>query len=113
MTTHKPGSVEAISVGCLCPLVENKFGEGYMEGTKGAVYLIDKKCPVHWTHTHRKAIPLKDTDTLIGSTVMFIDDEHMIRRGIFIRYNEEERVFEIRLPDTTVCKVRNLLFMPH
>lgn len=45
----KPGSLEAICRGCSCPLLENKIGEGWMEGEKGKVYLLDSKCPLHKT----------------------------------------------------------------
>ena len=40
-----PGSDEAISEGCTCPVLENRHGNGY-KGMAG-VFVYNSGCPVH------------------------------------------------------------------
>lgn len=40
-----PGSDEAKKMGCICPVMDNAHGKGWM-GQEG-VYWINRKCPVH------------------------------------------------------------------
>ena len=40
-----PGSDEAIKAGCLCPVMDNGHGDGYL-GQKG-VYVMTEGCPLH------------------------------------------------------------------
>lgn len=46
-----PGSSEALEQGCLCPVLTNARGAGYMGGVKAAngetIYVIDEACPLH------------------------------------------------------------------
>jgi hypothetical protein len=40
-----PGSVEACEQGCICPVLDNGYGEGYM-GQEG-VFVTTLGCPLH------------------------------------------------------------------
>ena len=40
-----PGSKEAIEQGCICPVMDNEYGRGYM-GQEG-VFIYSTGCPVH------------------------------------------------------------------
>lgn len=40
-----PGSDEAIKQGCLCPVIDNHRGYGYM-GQKD-IFIMDTSCPLH------------------------------------------------------------------
>lgn len=46
-----PGSDEAIAAGCVCPVLDNAHGKGYMGGVKDeegeTVYIISWVCPLH------------------------------------------------------------------
>lgn len=43
--TPKPGSPEAITAGCKCPVIDNGHGLGYL-GQAG-VYVYNEDCPLH------------------------------------------------------------------
>lgn len=43
--TPNPGSDEAIKAGCLCPIIDNGHGRGYMG--QPDVFVITVGCPVH------------------------------------------------------------------
>jgi len=40
-----PGSNEAVEDGCLCPIVENNYGQAEPDGD--GMWWIDARCPVH------------------------------------------------------------------
>lgn len=40
-----PGSDEAIALGCICPVMDNGHGTGYMG--QADVFWITEGCPVH------------------------------------------------------------------
>lgn len=40
-----PGSDEAIKMGCICPVLDNECGEGYL-GQKDT-FIIWENCPIH------------------------------------------------------------------
>lgn len=40
-----PGSSEAIDMGCICPVLDNCYGRGYMGSSDFFVYQLD--CKVH------------------------------------------------------------------
>ena len=40
-----PGSNKAIEMGCLCPVLDNECGQGYM-GNDG-IFVINEECPLH------------------------------------------------------------------
>ena len=40
-----PGSDEAIDLGCICPIMDNSYGEGYM-GMEG-VFVYNAGCSLH------------------------------------------------------------------
>lgn len=43
-----PGSKEAVSAGCICPVVDNGRGSGaYIDKNGVAVFWYNKKCPLH------------------------------------------------------------------
>jgi hypothetical protein len=46
-----PGSAEARTRGCTCPVIDNGHGRGYMGGIKdkagAAVFVYTAGCPVH------------------------------------------------------------------
>lgn len=46
-----PGSPAAIDAGCLCPVLDNGHGRGYMPGPTGPLYVYNEECPVHGTRT--------------------------------------------------------------
>lgn len=49
--TPNPGSEEAISIGCTCPVMDNGYGRGYLGGvqdeTGQTVFVTNDNCPVH------------------------------------------------------------------
>lgn len=52
--THRvpnPGSQEAVSAGCKCPVLDNGHGRGYMGGVVDAdgrpLFIYSAACPVH------------------------------------------------------------------
>jgi hypothetical protein len=42
-----PGSDEAIKAGCLCPVLDNAHGKGYMGMPE--VFVMQENCPIHGT----------------------------------------------------------------
>lgn len=59
-----PGSPAAIDAGCLCPVLDNGHGRGYMPGPTGPLYVYNEECPVHGNAGNRmdreeKACPKK------------------------------------------------------
>lgn len=46
-----PGSGEAIEQGCLCPVLDNAHGLGYMGGAKSSsgepLFVMNMECPLH------------------------------------------------------------------
>ena len=51
MTEPNPGSKEARAKGCLCPVIDNHYGEG-MPYPDGPRFWINAECPVHGTPYH-------------------------------------------------------------
>lgn len=51
-----PGSNEAIDQGCLCPVLDNGHGKGYLDGVKDkngkTVFVINCVCPLHGVKIH-------------------------------------------------------------
>jgi hypothetical protein len=41
----KPGSRKAVQLGCVCPVMDNSYGGGYM-GVDD-VFVVRKDCPLH------------------------------------------------------------------
>jgi len=41
----RPGSEEARRAGCICPVIDNEHGRGYL-GIEG-VYVYNLSCPIH------------------------------------------------------------------
>ena len=50
-----PGSLKAREAGCICPVMDNSYGKGYMGGVKDSdgntVYVIVVGCPIHHPNT--------------------------------------------------------------
>lgn len=44
--TPNPGSVDAIRLGCLCPVIDNHYGQG-MPYPDGPRFWISENCPIH------------------------------------------------------------------
>jgi len=42
-----PGSNEAVSRGCTCPILDNAHGEGWPIRSGETVYFISQGCPIH------------------------------------------------------------------
>ena len=43
-----PGSSEAVAKGCLCPVMDNRYGRGHHEDLKGnIVFVMNLECPIH------------------------------------------------------------------
>ncbi len=48
MEKPNPGSDEAIAAGCLCPVMDNEYGQGCGVGENGAVlFWMSADCPIH------------------------------------------------------------------
>ena len=45
MTTPNPGSTEALDLGCTCPVMDNRRGQGYRGIAGEFVYTFG--CPIH------------------------------------------------------------------
>lgn len=49
--TPNPGSNEALDLGCICPVLDNGHGLGYLGGAKDAegntLFVYNLECPVH------------------------------------------------------------------
>lgn len=42
-----PGSPEAVKLGCACPIMDNHYGSGFMQGDNGPMFWIDTGCIIH------------------------------------------------------------------
>lgn len=65
--TPKPGSDAAIALGCVCPVLDNGHGKGYM-GQPG-IFVYTMGCPVHdpapnnkWLFEERTPITLPHSE---------------------------------------------------
>ena len=52
MSAPNPGSREAVDAGCICPVMDNGHGSGWMGGVKNpetgeVMFVIVEGCPVH------------------------------------------------------------------
>ncbi len=43
MSTPNPGSPEAMEAGCLCPVIDNHYGRGFLPGQ----FVMVEGCPLH------------------------------------------------------------------
>lgn len=55
-----PGSDEALDAGCLCPVMDNGHGRGYLGGmtdpkTGKTMYVVRSDCPIHTPDNMRLA----------------------------------------------------------
>lgn len=60
MTPPNPGSDEALSQGCRCPVLDNAHGRGSMYGE--GTFWVNALCPLHG---HRRPAP--DTESQEGN----------------------------------------------
>ena len=42
-----PGSKEAQEMGCTCPVMDNHYGKGFMQGDDGPMFWMAGDCPIH------------------------------------------------------------------
>jgi len=45
--TPPPGSDEAVRLGCLCPVMDNHYGRGYVQIAGESSYVFNENCPLH------------------------------------------------------------------
>ena len=59
-----PGSDEARSKGCTCPVMDNGYGKGYMGGVKdedgNMIFIMSMSCPIHGRTLKQIKCPLCD-----------------------------------------------------
>ena len=53
-TKPNPGSKEAREQGCLCPVLDNEHGKGYLGDGKQFGFVINENCPLHAPTTEEK-----------------------------------------------------------
>jgi hypothetical protein len=47
-----PGSDEAQTEGCRCPIVDNHYGDGMYKDKDGvAIFVVNMACPIHGSET--------------------------------------------------------------
>lgn len=56
-TVPNPGSKEAREQGCLCPVVDNEFGKGYLGRGDRFGFIANENCPLHGAGTVGSAKP--------------------------------------------------------
>lgn len=49
VTIPAPGSPEAVSHGCTCPVLDNGYGRGYLGDGERFGWVMDERCPLHGT----------------------------------------------------------------
>lgn len=49
MSKPNPGSKEAQDQGCVCPILDNHYGEGVPDGEGGRNFWMNGDCPLHGT----------------------------------------------------------------
>jgi hypothetical protein len=48
ITKPNPGSKEAVALGCRCPVLDNRRGEGFMWGkSEHPCFWVHADCPIH------------------------------------------------------------------
>ena len=47
MTTPNPGSQQAQDQGCLCPIMDNHYGQGIPAGDGSVMFVQMANCPLH------------------------------------------------------------------
>ena len=58
-----PGSDEAVAMGCICPVMDNCYGRGYLVAGSGS-FCIRTNCPIHGRK--RNATKSVDEETPMG-----------------------------------------------
>lgn len=43
----KPGSPEAVAMGCACPVLDNGHGKGWLGDGKQFGWVVNEDCPLH------------------------------------------------------------------
>lgn len=46
-TIPNPGSIEAVSKGCSCPVMDNAHGRGVNPGEADTLFWVNGSCPIH------------------------------------------------------------------
>lgn len=96
-TVPNPGSKEAREQGCLCPVVDNEFGKGYLGRGDRFGFIADEDCPLHGAGTVGSAKPwsfanqIKDIAKMLG-----ISDSSLSRiihgHQIYTRYGRIDKI---------------------
>ena len=53
-TKPNPGSKEAREQGCLCPVIDNEHGKGYLGNGERFGFVINENCPLHALQLKKK-----------------------------------------------------------
>lgn len=48
-----PGSSEAVEEGCLCPILDNDYGQGY-HCTDKSQFIVVETCPIHGSKEYQE-----------------------------------------------------------
>jgi hypothetical protein len=50
-----PGSNEARARGCICPVMDNRYGAGQDRGGREPVFVVNLECSVHGADARKRA----------------------------------------------------------
>lgn len=84
-----PGSDEALDMGCICPVLDNSHGKGYMGQENVFIYTIG--CPIHYSKPipDKKPRSKRKIKQKKNSSIPLRNDLNSGRRGSFC-FNGEE-----------------------
>lgn len=93
-----PGSIAAGNLGCLCPVLDNAHGRGYLGGVKDrsgkTVYVIRDDCPMHgidaMNFTGASDAPRLDPGAASFAMSPGMDDVSLVERIARAAQDEEE-----------------------
>ena len=52
-----PGSTEAIALGCICPVLDNAHGRGYLGDGERFGWVVVESCPIHGKERKNESAP--------------------------------------------------------
>jgi len=68
-----PGSSEARSKGCTCPIIDNHYGAGQDRGGKLPVFVINLSCPLHKDGADQPILFEDEDDSAYAPLASFVD----------------------------------------